>query len=116
MPTIDLKHRDASSVLHSLWEIDSRSNTIVVAVRLSERAPTICCDLNACSSRKPRTGALALSRVDETTWRLMPARYRFGGGYWATYASAYDHEALLPLWPMLLTHASVEANALLEAM
>ena len=71
---------------------------------------------NAVPKFGPRVGALSLTRVDEATWKVMPARWRFGGGFWSTVTSAYDADALLPLWPMVLSHATAEASAVLGAL
>ena len=117
VPTIDLRHRTASGqVLSSVWEIDRETGHIVAFVRMADGAPTVGVDLLVCSSRHPKVGGVSLSRVDETTWKLMPARYRHGGGVWSTLTSAYDADAVLPLWPIMLTHARAEDSEILEKL
>jgi hypothetical protein len=115
MPTINVRHRSASgSFGASIWELDESGN-VVAYVRFDGMRP-IGCTLSVCSSRRPVVGALSLTRVDETTWKIMPARYRHGGGFWSTVTSAFEADALLPLWPMMLTHCHADAAKILEVM
>ena len=117
MPTINLRHRSASGpASSSVWEIDRETSHVVLFARMADTAPTIGCDLLVCSSRRPKVGAVSLTRIDESTWRLMPARWRFGGGFWSTATSGYDADSLLPLWPMHLTHCPTEDALILEAL
>ena len=115
MPTIDLRHRSASgSLTSSVWELDP-SGLVACYVRF-DGALGVGCTLSVCSSRRPRVGALSLTRVDEATWKVMPARYRHGGGFWSCVTSAYDEGALLPLWPLMLSHCPESAAKILEAL
>ena len=114
MPTIDVRHRSASASLDaSVWEMDG--NNLVVYVRFSGAKP-VGCTLSVCSEQRRKVGSLSLSRIDETTWKVMPARWRFGGGFWSTVTSAYDADALLPLWPMVLTHAPTVDSLVLGSL
>jgi hypothetical protein len=51
------------------WDFDVVEKTVIVSMpRASFRVPV-------CSPERPRFGAYSIARVDETTWRIAPARY-----------------------------------------
>ena len=116
MPTINVRHRSASSSLDaSVWELEPDTGSLVVFVRFGGAKP-VGCTLSVCSERRRKVGGLNLSRIDESTWKVMPARWRFGGGFWSTVTSAFDADALLPLWPMYLSHCPVSEALALGAL
>lgn len=114
MSALVVCHRSASGGLAVGWELLEDGAHVGIATRVTSAAPLVVTTLAVCTSRRPREGALAMSRVSGETFRLAPARWHRVNGVWATKPALFD--ARLPLVPLLLTHCPEPIAALLEAL
>lgn len=72
---LTLRHRSASSGdLTNLWEYDPARHVLEIVIREAS-GPALDLTVPVCVAGRPRLGAHVVTRVNEETWRILPAHY-----------------------------------------
>lgn len=71
---LHILHRTASGRLDSLWEYDPARRIVMLTVTLGSAQP-VHVDVQVATSREPRRGSWKLTRLDESTWEILPSRF-----------------------------------------
>lgn len=66
-----------------MWEYDPRRQVMMVVVNGSAADVPVAC------SARPRAGAYAVRRLDETTYQIAPSLFVFERGAWTSKATDY---------------------------
>jgi hypothetical protein len=108
-----LKHRSASGVsLANRWELNE-TGILCLSIQINEASRKVSLDIAARTSRSPSRDAFFLVRIDEGTWRVMPATWTRENdrASWTTKAASFD--AALPMIPIILTNADKRSHEIL---
>lgn len=102
MSQIALRHIRKLGELRNVWAWDASTKEIVVCVNLSTTAPVVHARIPLCG-REPRVDAFKVSRLDESTFRVMQTRCVLVRGFFDMRVAQCHPN--IPLSPIILIGA-----------
>lgn len=113
---IHVRHRSASGRIDAMWEFDGQRRVLDVVIRRGNA--TMAFTLPVCAVDKPRFGAFGLTRLDASSWRVLPIRYVWAdaSGTRLVHRSERIHESLSLGDAVILSQAPPDVDAELSEL